>query len=143
MTTSQIASNPVSRSAQGHSVASGKRKISGYLVVFPALAIAAIAAPAVFSSAYELDVLISMVINAILATGLAIVVRSGRMSLAQATFGGIGGYTSGILMMQHDWPWWPAWVAAGGVGAVFGVLLGLTSLRLRGFTSPSRPSPSA
>ncbi|MDQ0391302.1 branched-chain amino acid ABC transporter ATP-binding protein/permease [Labrys monachus] len=101
----------------------------GYVLVLAC----AVGAPQVLSSIYDLNVLVTMAINAILATGLAIVVRSGRLPLAQATFGGIGGYVSGILMMQHDWAYWPALGAAGIVAAGFGVLLGLTSLRLQGF----------
>lgn len=110
----------------------GRLRLSTTMAGVIALAVA-VAAPQVFSSDYDLDVLVKMVLNSVLALGLSIVVRSGRMSLAQATFGGIGGYTSGLLMMQLDWPWWPAWVAAGCVGAMFGLVLGLTSLRLRGF----------
>ena len=106
---------------------------TGHVVFGAILAAAALAAPQIFTSGYALDVLVKMVLNAVMALGLAVVVRSGRMSLAQATFGGIGGYTSGILMMQLGWSWWPAWVASAVVGAAFGLLLGLTSLRLRGF----------
>lgn len=103
------------------------------LVGYAVLLVAAVGLPWVLTTIYDLNVLIEVAINAILATGLAIVVRSGRMSLAQATFGGIGGYTSGILVMQADWSYWPALVAAGGVAALFGILLGLTSLKLKGF----------
>ncbi|WP_111735697.1 ABC transporter permease subunit [Roseovarius amoyensis] len=112
----------------------GRRGVrTGHAVFGTVLAIAALAAPQIFTSGYALDVLVTMVLNAVMALGLAIVVRSGRMSLAQATFGGIGGYASGILMMQLGWSWWPAWFASGVAGAAFGLLLGLTSLRLRGF----------
>lgn len=103
------------------------------LVGYAVLLAAAVGLPWVLTTIYDLNVFVEVAINAILATGLAIVVRSGRMSLAQATFGGIGGYTSGILVMQADWSYWPALVVAGSVAALFGILLGLTSLRLRGF----------
>jgi branched-chain amino acid transport system permease protein len=93
----------------------------------------ALGAPWVMTSQYDLNVLVTMALNACLATGLAIVVRAGRLSLAQATFGGIGGYVSGILTSQFDLSYWLAWPAAGIVAGVFGLLLGLTSLRLQGF----------
>ncbi len=97
------------------------------------MAAAALAAPRVLTSQYDLNVLVTLAINAIQATGLAIVVRAGRLSLAQATFGGIGGYVSGILVMQYDVNYWPALLVAGIVAASFGILLGLTSLKLQGF----------
>lgn len=97
------------------------------------VATAVLAAPWVLSSQYDLNVLVTLAINAIQATGLAVVVRAGRLSLAQATFGGIGGYVSGILVMHYDVNYWPALLAAGIVAASFGILLGLTSLKLQGF----------
>ncbi|MAY61836.1 MAG: hypothetical protein CML29_06465 [Rhizobiales bacterium] len=101
----------------------------GLLVLAAVLAVA----PLVLSNAYQLNVLVLMAVNAILATGLAIVVRAGRLSLAQASFGGIGGYTTGILTTTLGMPFWLALPAGGLLAAAIGVLLGLTSLRLRGF----------
>jgi len=97
------------------------------------VAAAVLAAPWVLSSQYDLNVLVTVAVNAIQATGLAVVVRAGRLSLAQATFGGIGGYVSGVLVMQYDVNYWPALLVAGIVAAFFGILLGLTSLKLQGF----------
>lgn len=97
------------------------------------VAAAVLAAPWVLSSQYDLNVLVTLAINAIQATGLAVVVRAGRLSLAQATFGGIGGYVSGILVMQYGVNYWTALLVAGIVAASFGILLGLTSLKLQGF----------
>jgi branched-chain amino acid transport system permease protein len=107
----------------------GAVRLAGYLVI---LALA-LGVPFVLNSGYDLNVLVDMATNVSLATGLAIVVRAGRMSLAQATFAGLGGYVSGILVMQQDWNYWLALLAAGVLSAVFGALLGLTSLRLQGF----------
>jgi branched-chain amino acid transport system permease protein len=98
-----------------------------------ALIVSLVAAPLIASNQYYLNVLVLMALNATLATGLAIVVRAGRLSLAQATFSGIGGYTSGLLVMKLGMDYWPALLLAGMFAAVVGVLLGLTSLRLRGF----------
>src|SRR6185437_13206732 len=98
-----------------------------------ALIVSLVAAPLIASNQYYLNVLVLMALNATLATGLAIVVRAGRLSLAQATFSGIGGYTSGLLVMKLGMDYWPVLLLAGMFAAVVGVLLGLTSLRLRGF----------
>ena len=54
------------------------------------LAAVLITAPLLLSNAYQLNVLVLMAVNAVLAIGLAIVIRAGRLSLAQASFGGIG-----------------------------------------------------
>ena len=62
-------------------------------VYFVFLALALVM-PGVLNSGYDLNVLVDMATNVSLATGLAIVVRTGRMSLAQATFAGIGGSAS-------------------------------------------------
>lgn len=98
-----------------------------------ALALVLICAPLVLSNAYQLNVLVLMIVNAILATGLAIVVRAGRLSLAQASFGGIGGYTTGYLTTQLGVDFWLALPFGAALAAFIGVLLGLVSLRLRGF----------
>lgn len=82
---------------------------------------------------YYMNVLVMTVLNAALASGLAIVIRAGRLSLAQATFSGIGGYTSGLLVMKLGVEYWAALPLAGALAAAVGVLLGLTSLRLSGF----------
>jgi len=97
------------------------------------LAAVLIIAPLLTSNAYHLNVFVIMAVNAILATGLAIVVRAGRLSLAQASFGGVGGYTTGILTTTLSVPFWVALPIGGLLAAAIGVLLGLTSLRLRGF----------
>jgi branched-chain amino acid transport system permease protein len=98
-----------------------------------ALLVVALGVPWVMTSQYDLNVLVTMALNACLATGLAVVVRAGRLSLAQATFGGIGGYVSGILTAQYGLSYWPSLAAAGLTAGGFGLLLGLTSLRLQGF----------
>ena len=93
----------------------------------------ALVAPLLLSNIYQLNVLVFAAINATMATGLAIVVRTGRLSLAQATFGGVGGYLTGILVLQYGWYYWLALPFAAICAASFGVVLGVASLRLRGF----------
>lgn len=97
------------------------------------LVVIALGAPLLMTDIYQMNVLIFAAINAVLATGLAIVVHTGRLSLAQATFGGVGGYMSGVLVMHFGWNYWLAVTAAAICAAGCGVLLALTSLRLRGF----------
>ena len=84
-----------SRVAAGSSPIENRLKTASY-AGYVLVAIVALGAPLVLSDIYELNVLVFAVINAIMATGLAIVVRTGRLSLAQATFGGVGGYLTGF-----------------------------------------------
>ena len=86
------------------------------------LAAVLIAAPLLLSNAYQLNVLVLMVVNAVLAIGLAIVIRAGRLSLAQASFGGIGGYTTGFLTTTQGLSFWLALPVCGLIAMVVGIL---------------------
>lgn len=93
----------------------------------------ALALPWCFSSAYAMNVLATLLVNAVLASGLAIVVRSGRLSLAQATFSGLGAYVAAYLSLTLGWNFWLATLVASMAAALFGLALGLLGLRLQGF----------
>jgi ABC-type branched-subunit amino acid transport system ATPase component/ABC-type branched-subunit amino acid transport system permease subunit len=125
-----MSTQSISSAADG---GSARRLNMARRLVYFVLAAAALGAPLVLSNIYQLNVLVFAAINAIMASGLAIVVRTGRLSLAQATFGGVGGYLTGILVTQHNWNYWLALPCAAICAAAFGLILGLASLRLRGF----------
>lgn len=56
---------------------------------------------------------------------------TGMLSLGQAAYYGIGAYTSALLALQLGAPSWPlAFLAAGVVACVFGILLGFPCVRL-------------
>ncbi len=57
---------------------------------------------------------------------------TGLFSLGHAAFYGIGAYASGLLALRLGWPFPLALVAAAVVAGVFGLLLSLPSVRLRG-----------
>lgn len=57
---------------------------------------------------------------------------AGLFSLGHAAFYGIGAYTSGLLAVRLGLPFIVTFVAAGFVAALFGVLLSLPAMRLRG-----------
>jgi len=68
----------------------------------------------------------------ILAVSLNIVVGfTGQMSLGHAAFFAVGAYTSSLLAMKFGIPFWVGIFIAGGVSFVFGILLGIPTLRVR------------
>lgn len=72
-------------------------------------------------------------IYAILALGLNIVVGyAGLLHLGYAAFFGIGAYTHALLTLHFGFSMWLAFPFGGATAMLFGLLLGLPSLRLRG-----------
>lgn len=71
-------------------------------------------------------------INALLALSLYVTLSAGQLSLGNAAFAGIGGYTAGILTTQFAVPYALSLLAGALVAALVGFLLGLPVLRLRG-----------
>ncbi len=82
--------------------------------------------------AYILHLLILICIYAILAMSLNLITGyAGMLNLGHAAFFAIGAYTSTLLVMA-GFPFWFAFLAAAGMAALFGVLLSIPALRLRG-----------
>jgi branched-chain amino acid transport system permease protein len=71
-------------------------------------------------------------INAILALSIYLTLSAGLLSMATAGFMSIGAYTATLLTMQAKAPYAAAVLAGGVTAAMFGFLLGLPVLRLRG-----------
>lgn len=71
-------------------------------------------------------------INALLALSLYVTLSAGQLSLGNAAFAGIGGYTAGILTTQFGVPYVLSLLAGALMAALVGFLLGLPVLRLRG-----------
>jgi branched-chain amino acid transport system permease protein len=71
-------------------------------------------------------------INALLALSLYLTLSAGQLSLGNAAFAGIGGYTAGILTLKFAVPFLVAVLAGSLLAGVVGLLLGLPVLRLRG-----------
>ncbi len=82
---------------------------------------------------YFLHIFIIFCIYAILAVSLNLVVGfTGILLLSHAAFFGIGAYTSAILVLHFHVPWIAAMLAGALLAALFGVLVGIPSLKLRG-----------
>ena len=85
------------------------------------------------SRGYLLYVISLALIYGIVALGLNLLIGfAGQFSLGHAGFLAIGAYTSAILTQRYHWPFVLAFVAAGALTALVGLLLGLPALRLSG-----------
>jgi len=83
---------------------------------------------------YHYFILNLILINMIAATGLQVLVGfTGLLSLGHAAFMGVGAYTSAILMTQFGCPFILSVLLAGLVASVFGIIVGIPSLRIKGF----------
>jgi branched-chain amino acid transport system permease protein len=70
---------------------------------------------------------------AIMALGLNILTGyNGQISLGHGAFVAIGGYTSAILIFDHNWPFWATIPVAGLLTGGVGFLVGVPALRLTG-----------
>jgi branched-chain amino acid transport system permease protein len=79
------------------------------------------------------DILILIGINAIAALGLNIIVGyCGLLNLGFAGFMLIGAYTTGILMKEYHFSFWLAALVSALHGALWGIVLGIPTLRLTG-----------
>ncbi|WP_042198444.1 branched-chain amino acid ABC transporter permease [Paenibacillus camerounensis] len=72
-------------------------------------------------------------VNVMLAVSLNLINGiTGQFSIGHAGFMSVGAYTSAILTLDYDVPFVLAIIAGGIVAAVFGVLIGMPTLRLNG-----------
>lgn len=79
---------------------------------------------------------ILVVANIYAAIGIGFDLLLGYTGLSVLGFGlfvGIGGYTTAFLNLHYGMPPWLTMPLSGLVGAMFGIILGLPSLRLKGF----------
>jgi branched-chain amino acid transport system permease protein len=82
---------------------------------------------------YRLTVMTTAYIFAIATLGLNLITGyTGQFNMAHAGFMAVGAYSLGILTVDHQVPFWIAFVAAGAVTVALGLPLGWLSLRLKG-----------
>ena len=88
---------------------------------------------AIMGDSYWLQILNFMMLNAIMALGLNFMTgRAGLICLGYAAFMAIGAYTVGILTLKVGISFWIALPLAGIFASLFGVILGLPALRVKG-----------
>ena len=94
----------------------------------------AVALPIVYAdNRYVVDTATTVLIYVMLGWGLNVVVGlAGLLDLGYVAFYAVGAYTYALLSTQFGWSFWEALPVAGLFAALFGVLLGWPTLRLRG-----------
>ena len=89
--------------------------------------------PLVVSSSYIMNIVITGLIFSMLSISLNLITGYlGQVTLGHAAFYGIGAYTAAILATRFGWNFGATFLFAALVSAVFGLLLGLPTLRLSG-----------
>ncbi len=84
-------------------------------------------------NAYALRTCIIALIYIVLALSLNFVVGfAGQLSMGHAAFYAVGAYTTAILTVDLKMPFWIALFFSGVVSAMFGFLIGIPTLRLKG-----------
>jgi branched-chain amino acid transport system permease protein len=106
----------------------------GVFLIGLAAAVFALALPMLpFSSRYLVDLATTVLIYIMLGWGLNIVVGlAGLLNLGYAAFYAVGAYSFALVAQDWGLSFWLALPIAGLLAALFGILLGLPVLRLRG-----------
>ena len=110
-------------------VGGGKKKlllaaVGGFALVLPLL---------LAGEPYILRTSVMVLLYIVLALSLNIVLgQAGQLSLGHAAFYALGAYTMAILTVSFGVNFWIALVAGGVVAGVFGFVLGIPTLRLKG-----------
>jgi len=101
--------------------------------IWPVLLIVAVALPAIIPGNYWLQVAVNAEIMIIAAVGLYVTFGlNGQVSLGQAGFYAIGGYTAGLLVTKIGLDYGIALVLAVVMAAAIGLGVGIPALRLKG-----------
>src|SRR5688500_10530577 len=107
----------------------GRAHLIGVVAVAAAIAVV----PFLTSNAFYLKVLFLIGVNYLAAAGLNVLVgHTGQKSLGHAGLFAVGAYTAALLTARLGWDPWLAFAASGVMAALFGVLIALPALRVKG-----------
>jgi len=101
-------------------------------VIFIILGAGGILLPIEVKDPYLLHILISIFIWSILTLGIRLILVTGHLNAAQASFMGMGAYTSGILALKLGWSFWIGLPIAGVVAAILALAIGYPTLKIKG-----------
>ena len=97
------------------------------------LVLAGLIFPYLTGNDYHLTVMSTAYIFALATLGLNLITGyTGQFNLAHSGFMALGAYVVGILTVDHQVPFWIAFVLAGAITTLVGLPLGFVSLRLKG-----------
>jgi len=83
---------------------------------------------------YHYFILNLILVNLVAVIGLNLLVGfTGLLSLGHAAFMGVGAYTSALLIVEYGFPLVVSMIIAGLVAAMAGLVVGIPSLRIKGF----------
>lgn len=121
-----------SAATHGAAIMFGSRRLPSW-VVWLAVLLAALVFPQIVSNPYVLRIANIVIIYSIAVLGLNLVQGyCGQFHFGQSGFLAIGAYTTALLMIGLKVSFLVALIASGGVAFVFGLLIGLPTLRVRG-----------
>lgn len=111
-----------------------KKMVKHRIALIVLALLCAIALPIVFPDKYVIRIATVSLLYVMITLSLNLMVGFlGQMSFGHAAFYGIGAYTAAILTVTCHVPFLVAFLAAGIVAGVFGLLLGLPVLKLKGY----------
>ena len=96
------------------------------------LAVAGFLFPVITRAPYLLHIGINIFLWSMLALGIRLVLITGHLNAAQATFMGMGAYTSALLAMKLNWSFWLCLPVSGLSTALLALIIGFPTLRLKG-----------
>ena len=88
--------------------------------------------PYILGEVYFVHLSILICLNLIASVSLWIVVKTGQLSLGQASFMAMGAYTSSLLTMRMGISFWASFLISGLIAAGIAFLLGFVILRIKG-----------
>lgn len=88
--------------------------------------------PSITRDPYFVHIIILIMIYVSLALSLNLLMITGQVSIAHAAFMGIGAYTSALLVMRLNFPFWLALPLSGLVTAIISLFIGLLTLKMKG-----------
>jgi branched-chain amino acid transport system permease protein len=89
--------------------------------------------PLLTQNRYYLGIFITAMIFSIFAASWDFLAGfTGQVSFGQAIFFGISGYITSFFIRYINFPWWASLLIGSIVGVVFGLLIGIPALRLKG-----------
>ncbi|MGH8675822.1 MAG: branched-chain amino acid ABC transporter permease, partial [Burkholderiales bacterium] len=104
-----------------------------HLYAFPAAAVLLLGLPFAIGNEFYLKVMFLVGVYYLAAAGLNVLVGyAGQKSLGHAGLYAAGAYTAALLSVKLGWNPWIAFFAAGVGAGVFGIVIALPSLRVKG-----------